>query len=135
MMDSKLREFILLRDGGCVARHVETKLGVMRWPMLADLPKPGFCRNEFGTEMDPTSLIGQTIDHVKDYATTGGGREDRIDEMWALCPHHHLGTIAGHAWATKTEVRVAARAYIAEANIRARQRGYPLIPHEEEVQE
>jgi hypothetical protein len=133
-MKPELREYILLRDGGCVARFVESKLELMRWPMLAGLPKPGLCRNEFGGEINPNSLLGLQIDHVKDFATMGGGRVDLIDEMWTLCPYHHMGTIAGHAWALKTEVRVAARLYIRLANERARQRGYPPLPYEEVIE-
>jgi hypothetical protein len=70
-----------------------------------------------------------TLDHLKDYATMGGGREDTIDELWSLCPEHHgLSRVAGHGWALLTTVREAGRLYIAAANAAALKRGWPIAP-------
>lgn len=129
-MDSALRGYILLRDGGCVARYVTMPLEVVRWPMLRGLPDPGPCRNEFGSWINPASLMGMTVDHVKDRDRPSMSLKapDDPDHLWALCPGHHTGIEAGRVWATQVGVREAALVYIAAANDHARRNRWPPYP-------
>lgn len=129
-MTPEVHAFVLARDGGCVARFSRDPLDRMRWPMMAALPDPGPCRNEFGSEINPYSLIGLTLDHVEEADQLDFGRRppDDPEHLWTLCPGHHMGSQGGHVWATDARVRDAARSYIPAANAMARQRGWPAWP-------
>ncbi len=99
--------------------------------MLAALPDPGPCRNDFGGEISPYSLLFLDLDHVEEEDQLDFGRRppDDPDHLWTLCPgHHRLGTRGGYVWATDARVRMAARQYIPAANEKARQRGWPAWP-------
>ena len=125
-MNGDLRNYVMLRDGGCVARFVGDRLMVTRWPMLVGLPDPGPCRDTWGNLISPTALWFMHADHVKDELGMAI-REDDPEQLWTMCPYHHMGSL-GSGWATKTVVRVAARIYIAAANAFARRRGWPPYP-------
>jgi len=123
-MDSALREYVLLRDGGCVARFVGSAFEASRWPMLQGLPSPGACRNEFGSIIRSTGYVGFTIDHINDDLHV---RADHPDRLWVLCAFHHgLAQMAGAQWATKAEVRAAAPLYAVAANAAAKVAGFPV---------
>lgn len=123
-MDPGLRRYVLLRDGGCVARFVNSPFEAARYPMLQGLPAPGLCRDTFGGQIDPTALWFMEADHVKDELGLGI-REDDPEQLWTMCPYHHRGTLTSGGWATRTDVRAAARTYIAAANAEARRSGWP----------
>lgn len=123
-MDQALRSFVLQRDGGCVARFVRSKLWATRWPMLQGLPDPGPCKNQFGTRVDPYSLMGLEVDHVKGALRMAKRAEDDPWHVWTMCPWHHRES----HWATMVEVRDAAREYIASANAFALKEGWPVWP-------
>ncbi len=129
-MDQALRQYILLRDGGCVARFVNSHFYASRWPMLQGLPDPGECKNMFGSYESPSSLMNKTIDHVEkaDELSFATRPPDDPDHLWTLCSGHHQGLVHGAVWATKHEVREAARAYIEAANEAARRAGWPPLP-------
>ncbi len=123
-MDSGLAQYILSRDGGCVARFVNSAFWASRWPMLQGLPDPGPCRDAFGNLVDPKA--SGTIDHVKDELGMAI-REDDPNQLWELCAGHH-GFTRFSPWATRADVRAAARLYIKAANERARANGWPRWP-------
>lgn len=128
-MDVALRSYVMYRDGGCVARFVANPLELMRWPMLADLPDPGPCRDSWGNPISPHALWLMQADHVKDELGMAI-REDDPAQLWVMCPWHHQGNGIYHQWATKEVVRVAARIYIAAANAYALRIGWPPYPQE-----
>lgn len=127
-MDPALHGWVLMRDGGCVARFVGNSLDEMRWPMLRGLPAPDLCRNGWGSVINAYSISLMELDHVEPFDEPDFGRKppDHPAYLWTLCSFHHRGTVAGHAWATKTAVREAAPVYIAAANERAAARGLIL---------
>lgn len=133
-MDQDLRQYVVLRDDGCVARFVNSAFWASRWPMLQGLPSPGLCRNEFGGDINPRSLIGLQVDHVKhaDEHAMGLKAPDDPDHLWTMCPGHHTepggSGVPGRVWATMSVVREAAVEYIAAANEAARLRGWPIRP-------
>jgi hypothetical protein len=129
-VDPLLRAYVIARDGGCVARFVTMPLEQKRWPMLAGLPDPGPCRDQWGTWVDPTGHRAITADHVKerDSPSMSMKAPDDIDHLWARCYGHHEGIEAGRVWATMVVVREAALAYIAAANAAARLSGWPRVP-------
>lgn len=134
-MRDDVRAYVLARDGGCVARLIN-KLDLMRWPMLAGLPDPGLCADQWGR---PLAKIGAVysfgeLDHVEDWDKPNYAQKPLSDpdHLWTLCSFHHRGKLAGYAWATLSAVREAAPKYIAAANERARLRGItPPMSYEE----
>ena len=123
-MDPALARYIALRDGGCVARYVNSAFYASRWPMLQGLPDPGPCRDRWGNRVNPEAP--GTYDHVKRELGMGI-REDDPEQLWMLCAGHH-GFTRLSPWATRADVREAARAYIAAANAAAREAGWPEYP-------
>jgi hypothetical protein len=119
-----LREYVLARDGGCVARLADSPLEAQRWPMLQGLPRPGLCRTTWGEVIRSDPLVGLQLDHVEDADKLSFATKppDDADHLWTQCPYHHA------RWATKAEVRNAARAYIPAANEAAAKRGWPRRP-------
>ncbi len=109
-MDPALRDYVLARDGGCVAALANSAFWSSRWPMLQGLPDPGPCAGRL------------TLDHVKDGLRLGRRAPDDPGHLWAVCVRHHLGTL----WSSRTPVREAARAYIAAANEAAARNRWPL---------
>jgi hypothetical protein len=109
-----LREYIIRRDGGCCAVYVNSMFWCSRWPMLQDLPDPGPCRDRWGNQPYKGCSADLTVDHVHDdYGEMGQRAPDDIDHLWTLCHWHHIES----SWATKAEVRAAARKYIPAANL------------------
>lgn len=127
-MDSAVRAYVTMRDGGCVARFVNNNFEASRWPMLQGLPTPGRCRNEFGGDIRPNTLVGLQVDHVEDRDKLDFVHKAPTDpdHLWTMCPWHH------ERWATKAEVRAAAIEYIHAANDVAAKNGWPIRPPEEE---
>lgn len=120
-MIENLRTYVLWRDGMCVA--AAARLFPNRWPMLAPYAPPDACRDQWGHEHEPGDLSRLTLDHVREAPQMGtyrGAAPDDRDHLWAICWHHHLG-----GWATRSEVREAARAYIPAANAYADTHGWP----------
>ena len=120
-MDSKLHDYILKRDGGCIGRFVNDPRYADEWPMLMGLPPHGVCRNQWGQIIEPFNLLAMTIDHVKSSPRMGVRAEDDRDHLWTCCPFHHVND----SWVTHKAVRAAAREYILLANERADKRGLP----------
>lgn len=119
-----LAHYVLTRDGGCVARFVNSRFWANRWPMLQGLPDPGPCRTAFGALRAPEERSGLTLDHVKtELAMSKRAPDDRF-HLWAVCPWHHVNT----SWVTHADVREAARAYIIAANAAADLAGWPIAP-------
>lgn len=131
-MDAALREYVLLRDGGCVARFANSPFWKLRWPQLQDLPEAGFCRDRYGSIIDPTDKRHMTLDHVKDEPGMSIRADDAIGSLWTVCWFHHIGTEGSRRyasqWATNDLVRAAARTYIDAANAAAVRRGWPVPP-------
>ncbi len=129
-MDEAVRTFVLLRDGGCVARYVNSSFWASRFPMLQDLPAPGQCSGMFGSYDDPNSLLHKELDHVEraDELSFATKPPDDPEHLWTLCHGHHQERRAGRVWATHEKVRGAAREYIVEANAAAKKRGFPPYP-------
>ena len=124
-MNAGLRRYVILRDGGCVARFVNSHFWASRWPMLQALPDPGPCGDNWGRRINPTQLDLMEADHVKDELGMAI-REDDPYQLWTMCPFHHRGAL-GSGWATRSDVRAAARQYIAAANVIAIDAGWPRI--------
>ena len=123
-MDGVLRQFVLLRDGGCVARFVGNIYERNRYPMMFDLPAPGRCRNQFGSDIDTRSLMMLEVDHVKTALRMARRAPDDPWHLWTICPwHHHESN-----WVTITEVKDAARIYIAASNLFVLRNGFPVWP-------
>ena len=123
-MNQALREYVLARDGGCVARLSNSALEASRWPMLQGLPDPGLCHTTWGEVIRSDALVGLQLDHVEeaDKLSFATKPPDDADHLWTMCPYHH------ERWATKAEVRDAARSYIVAANAAAAKRGWPIRP-------
>ena len=128
-MDAELRQAIIRRDGGCVARLANQRYSIgPGWPMLQGLPDPGPCRNAAGDVRSPFDQYNLTIDEIKMDAPGEPGSHFRSSKqagyslvtcVTACTGHHIFGRGSGAQWTTKAVVRAALRLYIAEANRRA----------------
>ncbi len=124
-MNEAVRTYVLLRDGGCVARFVNSAFFATRWPMLQGLPDPGPCRSKWGDRQNPEALYAMTVDHVEldGEMSFASKPPDDPEHLWTSCWGHHLGN-----WVNKEPVRAAARLYIPAANAHAARRGFPPYP-------
>jgi hypothetical protein len=121
-MDEQLVAYLLSRDGGCVARLVNSRLWASRFPMLQGLPDPGPCRNAAGEPRDATDVRNLTFDEVKMDAPGEPGSHLRMGKKAGhsemdvvVCWGHH---VFGRQWSTSKLVRGALREYLPVANAR-----------------
>lgn len=108
----KWQLWVFSRDGGCVARLVNSALWASRWPMLQGLPDPGLCRNAAGDVRSAYDVANCTIEHVKDELGMSVRATDDPLHAWTVCWGHH---VVGRQWCTSVQVREAARLYIPRA--------------------
>ena len=120
-MDAKLREQLIRRDGGCVARFANSALWRARWPMFWGLPDPGLCRNAAGDVRDPHDVSNLTIEEGKVDAPGEPGAHLRmgkkagysLETSVVVCVGHH---VFGRQWCTSAVVREAIRSYLISVN-------------------
>ncbi|MGV0985045.1 MAG: hypothetical protein ACOYB2_10850 [Limnohabitans sp.] len=116
-MDTGLRNELIRRDGGCVARYANSPIWKTRWPMFQGLPDPGQCRNAAGDVRDPHDVMNLTIEEVKAQSRmskkAGYSRETSVVVCWG---HHVFGHGSGAQWCTKHVVREAIREYLLAVN-------------------